>query len=198
MKKLLVIFSILIISLTIGFTCVNAYSDTYTLELETVSNKNNKPFDLYLLLPKDYIVFAINEDNLTISYQGADTLKQNEIPSIAVKKENVKEDVYIEDGIEYVQILLDKNSENKYVFEILSDYTNMNMKYRIKNIEKDYIMHIDNFKIVKGKCEIEYNYDSDNVKQPDIKIVPFTTKVLIAILVVIIVIGLIAYVKQRR
>ena len=198
MKKLFLIFIISIMILAINFTYVNANNDTYTLELETVNNKHKEDFDLYLLLPKDYIVFAIQEDNLDISYDGANTLKNNEIPSIPVKKEMVKEDVYIENGIEYVQILLEESNNNKYEFEMLSNYTNMDMKYRVKNIEKDYIIHIDNFKIVERKCEIEYDYDNNTVKQPDIKIVLFATKVLTVILVIVIVIGLIAYIKQRR
>ena len=74
----------------------------------------------------------------------------------------------------------------------------MNMKYRIKNINKDYIMHIDNFKIVNGKCQIEYDYDNNTVKQPDINVIPFVTKVLIIILIFVVIIGTATYIKQRR
>ena len=199
MKKIIVVFIIgFIMIFTIGLKEVKAYQDTYDLELETVSNKRQEAFDLYLLLPKEYIVFAIQEDNLFISYDGPQTLKENQIPSIPVKSENVKEDIYEENGTEYIQILLEKNSKGIYEFPILANYTEMNMKYRIKNINKDYIMHIDNFKIVNGKCEIKYDYDNNTVKQPDINVIPFVTKVLIIILIFVVIIGTATYIKQRR
>lgn len=199
MKKIIVVFIIgFIMIFTIGLKEVKAYQDTYDLELETVSNKRQEAFDLYLLLPKEYIVFAIQEDNLFISYDGPQTLKENQIPSIPVKSENVKEDIYEENGTEYIQILLEKNSKGIYEFPILANYTEMNMKYRIKNINKDYIMHIDNFKIVNGKCQIEYDYDNNTVKQPDINVIPFVTKVLIIILIFVVIIGTATYIKQRR
>ena len=199
MKKIIVVFIIgFIMIFTIGLKEVKAYQDTYDLELETVSNKRQEAFDLYLLLPKEYIVFAIQEDNLFISYDGPQTLQENQIPSIPVKSENVKEDIYEENGTEYIQILLEKNSKGIYEFPILANYTEMNMKYRIKNINKDYIMHIDNFKIVNGKCEIKYDYDNNTVKQPDINVIPFVTKVLIIILIFVVIIGTATYIKQRR
>lgn len=199
MKKIIVVFIIgFIMIFTIGLKEVKAYQDTYDLELETVSNKRQEAFDLYLLLPKEYIVFAIQEDNLFISYDGPQTLKENQIPSIPVKSENVKEDIYEENGTEYIQILLEKNSKGIYEFPILANYTEINMKYRIKNINKDYIMHIDNFKIVNGKCEIKYDYDNNTVKQPDINVIPFVTKVLIIILIFVVIVGTATYIKQRR
>ena len=76
MKKIIVVFIIgFIMIFTIGLKEVKAYQDTYDLELETVSNKRQEAFDLYLLLPKEYIVFAIQEDNLFISYDGPQTLQ---------------------------------------------------------------------------------------------------------------------------
>ncbi len=197
MKRLITIFSVLLVILSgllINISC--AYDETYTLEFE--ANDVNEDFDLYLLLPKDYIIFAIQEDGLNIEYTGVETLKNNDIPSIRVNKENINDELYEEDGKEYVQILLEKNEDGKYEFDILSNYPDMDMKYRIKNMNKDYIVHIDNFKINNGVCKIEYNYEEDTVKQPDTEFVPFITKLLIIILIVIIVVGLIAYIKQRR
>ncbi len=197
MKRLITIFSVLLVILSgllINISC--AYDETYTLEFE--ANDVNEDFDLYLLLPKDYIIFAIQEDGLNIEYTGVETLKNNDIPSIRVNKENINDELYEEDGKEYVQILLEKNEDGKYEFDILSNYPDMDMKYRIKNMNKDYIVHIDNFKINNGVCKIEYNYEEDTVKQPDTEFVSFITKLLIIILIVIIVVGLIAYIKQRR
>ena len=67
---------------------------------------------------------------------------------------------YEENGIEYVQILLEKNDDDIYFFDILSDYFDLDMRYRIKNDNKDFIAHIENFKLKDGICEIEYDYDA--------------------------------------
>ena len=151
----------------------------------------------HILLPKDYIEFAIKEDGLDIEYTGVDTLKENNIPSIRVE-DNISDEIYEENGIEYTQILLEPNEDGKYEFDILSSYPRMNMKYRIKNINKDYIVHIDNFKVDGGVCKVQYNYKEDTVKQPDTGIIPFVTKLLLIVLIVIIVVGIIAYIKKGR
>ena len=197
MKKLITVFSLLLVIFMGGlFSFSYAIDGTYTLEFE--ASNVSEDFDLYLLLPKDYIEFAIEEDGLDLEYTGAETLKNNDIPSIRVNKDDVSDEIYEEDGIEYIQILLQPNEDGKYEFDILSNYPEMDMKYRIKNMNKDYIAHIDNFKIDGGVCKIQYNYEEDTVKQPDTGFVPFITKLLIIVLIVIIVVGLIAYIKQRR
>ena len=197
MKKLITVFSLLLVIFVGGlFSYSYAIEETYTLEFE--ASDVSEDFDLYLLLPKEYIEFAIEEDGLDLEYTGAETLKDNDIPSIRVNKDDVSDEIYEEDGVEYTQILLEPNEDGKYEFDILSSYGKMDMKYRIKNLNKDYIVHIDNFKIDNGVCQIQYNYDEDAVKQPDTEFVPFITKLLIIILIVIIVVGLIAYIKQRR
>ena len=206
MRKILNIFILMIIIISAAFTCVNAndialireYNEMYTIEIETISNKNDKDFDFYILLPKSYIMHAIENDNLDIEYNGAYTLIDNYIPSINVDEKSINEEVYIEKDKEYVQILLEKNSEGIYEFDILSSYKNMDMKFRVKNIQKDYIIHIDNFEIRNEICEIEYDYDKDIIKQPDVKVIPLATKILIAILIITILVGIIAYIKQRR
>ena len=196
MKKIIISFIITIISIITAVTYVNAYQNTYTLEFQVIEEKEN--FDLYLLLPREYVVYAISESNLSLTYEGSSTLKENEIPGIIVEKENVMDDIYEENGKEYIQILLEKNTEGKYEFDILSDYPNMDMKYRVKNLEKDFILHIDNFKVKNGISKIEYNYDKDTVKQPSENAITFSTKLLIIVLILIVTIGLIAYIKQRR
>lgn len=198
LKINLIIFLVAI--LFINIFSINAYAtnDTYTLKLEILDNKKAENADIYLLLPTEYIEYVIQEDDLSIGYEGPQTLKQNEIPNLNVKSSNIKDETYKEDGIEYVQILLEKTEKGTYEFDILSDYTKIDMKYRIKNLSKDYIMHIDNFKIKNGICEIQYDYANDTIKQPDEKIIPFATKILMVLLVIIVVTGLIAYIKQKR
>lgn len=203
MKKRVLEISIIIFMVAfifINIFSINTYAinDTYTLKLEILDNKKAEDVDIYLLLPTEYIEYVIQKDGLDIAYEGTQTLKQNEIPDLRVNTANVKDDTYKENEIEYVQILLDKTENDVYEFDILSDYTKMDMKYRIKNLNKDYIMHIDNFKIKSGICEIQYDYANDTIKQPDEKVIPFATKALIVLLVIIVVTGLIAYIKQRR
>lgn len=198
MKRIIIILSIFVMIIgVIFFNYSCAYEETYTLEFEA-SDINNEDFDLYLLLPKDYILFAIEEDGLNIVYTGVDTLKNNDIPSIRVNKDNISDELYKEDGVEYIQIFLEENEEGKYEFDILANYSKMDMKYRIKNMTKDDIVHIDNFKVSNGVCKVEYNYEKNTVKQPDTEFIPFVTKVLMIVLIVIIVVSIIAYIKQRR
>ena len=198
MKRLVFAFSIsLIIILGSIVNFSYAYDKMYTLEFKVLDTSEN--FDLYLLLSKEYIEYAIKKDGLDIKYKGVETLKDNDIPSINIEDKNdISDELYKENGIEYIQILLKQNEEGKYVFDILEDYTDMDMKFRIKNVDKDYIVHINNFKISDNVCKIEYNYNENTVKQPDTTVVPFLTKLLIILLVVIIVIGAVAYIKQRR
>ncbi len=197
MKRMITIFSVFVMIIgVILFNYSYAYEKTYTLEFK--ASDVSEDFDLYLLLPKDYILFAIEEDGLNIEYTGVETLKSNDIPSIRVDKESISDELYEEGGVKYIQILLQENEKGKYEFDILSNYNKMNMKYRVKNMNKDDIVHIDNFKISNGVCKVEYNYEKNTVKQPDTEFIPFVTKVLMIILVVIIVVGIIAYIKQRR
>lgn len=198
MKRLVFAFSIsLIIILGSIVNFSYAYDKMYTLEFKVLDTSEN--FDLYLLLSKEYIEYAIKKDGLDIKYKGVETLKDNDIPSINIEDKNdISDELYKENGIEYIQILLKQNEDGKYVFDILEDYTDMDMKFRIKNVDKDYIVHINNFKISDNVCKIEYNYNENTVKQPDTTVVPFLTKLLIILLVVIIVIGAVAYIKQRR
>ena len=168
----------------------------YTLEFEAFDV--TEEFELYLLLPKDYILFAIEKDDLNLKYNGAKTLKDNDIPSISVNKDDIQDNLYEENGIEYIQILLKQNQEGKYEFNILSDYGKIDMKYRIKNENKDEIAYIDNFKVHDGVCKIEYNYEKNTIKQKNVEFIPFFVRLLIIVLIIIIVIGAIAYIKQRR
>lgn len=198
MRKLVFIFSILlIIILGVLANFSYAYEKMYTLEFE--ASDVSKSFDLYLLLPKEYIEYAIRKDDLDIEYKGVETLKDNDIPSINIENKNdISDELYKENGIEYIQILLHQNEDGKYVFDILEDYPDMDMKYRIKNVDKDDIVHINNFEISDDVCKIEYNYDENTIKQPNTTFVPFLMKLLIILLAVIIVIGAVAYIKQRR
>lgn len=197
MKKTIFII-IILITIFEGILLNLSYAaeDMYTLEFEAFDV--TEEFELYLLLPKDYILFAIEKDDLDLEYNGVKTLKDNEIPSISVNKDDIQDNLYEENGIEYIQILLRQNKEGKYEFDILSDYGKIDMKYRIKNENKDEIAYIDNFKVHDGVCKIEYNYEKNTIKQKNVEFIPFFVRLLIIVLIIIIVIGAIAYIKQRR
>lgn len=197
MKKIINIVLIFIFVIGILIPIVKANS-TYTIQLEVTKNEEKESFELYMLLPENYIVYAINKSILNIQYNGAETLKQNKIPGIEVDENNVQDETYSENGIEYVQILLKSNEDNMYTFDIIGDYPDMDMKLRVKNDEKDYIMHIDNFKVENDVCQIEYDYDNDEIKQPNRIVINFGTLFLIIILVLIIIISIISKIKTRE
>lgn len=197
MKKIAVIISIcfLLIVSIVGITY--SYQETFELQFKVLDIPQNEQIDLYILLRKEYIEYIIEKDGLEIPYEGPETLIKNNIPSLSVKKENIKEEIYEEDGNEYVQILLEKNIKDIYTFDIVKDYYDMDMCYRIKNEKKDYIAHIENFKVREDICEIEYNYEEDTLKQPGAIVITTATKILIIILIILVLIGTIAYLKKR-
>ncbi len=204
MKKTIIsLFMIIIISLlmiifnTTNVQAASSDSEFFELQFEIINNEKNEDVDIYLLLPREYIEYAIENDNLDIEYEGVNTLKENNIPSIDVDGLNIQDDMYEENGIEYVQILLEKNDDDIYSFDILSDYIDLDMRYRIKNDDKDFIVNIENFKLNNGICEIEYDYDADVVKQPDRKVFSFGTILLIAILIIVVILGISSYINKK-
>mgnify|MGYP003371946464 CR=1 FL=1 len=200
MKKMKLLFVVVIIISMISVLIPNAYSsdiETYKISLIVKDNKNNEDINLYILLPKEYIEYAIDSANLDIDYQGVETIKDNDILGINVNKENIKNDLYIENNIEYVQILLEKNLNNEYTFDVLENYYgDEKIKLRIKNDSKDYIMHIDNFEIEEGICKIEYNYSENTIKQPDKIVINFGAIILIILLIIILIVIIIT--KQKN
>ena len=198
MKKILNIIILAIIILILFIPNVKAVDlSTYELKLKVLENTENKEFDLYILLPKSYIVYAIDNSNLNIEYTGAETLQENNIPGIDIDKNNVEDEIYKENDNEYVQILLEPNEDNEYTFNILSSYIGKDMKFRIKNDEKDYIMHLDNFTVKDNTCQLEYNYSQNSLKQKDYTEFSFST-VLFIILIIIVFIAIIAKIKGSK
>lgn len=197
MRKVLNIVLIIFIFIMV-FTPNAIASDfsTYELNLEVTSNVKNKEFNMYILLPKNYIIYAIENANIRLEYNGVETLKENDIQGISLNKNNIQDEVYTEGENEYIQILLEPNEDNEYTFDILAGYMQKDIKFRVRNDEKDYIMHIDNFEIKNNICKIEYNYDKDEIKQPDTIKISFST-VLFIILIIIVLIAIIAKIKGK-
>ena len=134
MKKLIPISIICIVTFMFVINCVYAV-DTFELEFKVIQNKKNERFDLYILLPREYITFAIQQANLPINYDGAETLKKNDIPGIIVPKNNIQDEIYTEKGIEYIQIRLMEENE-VYSFDLLENYPQMDIKLYISIILK--------------------------------------------------------------
>jgi len=197
MKK---IIKIMIISILIMMSIclpVRAEGEMTQLRLTVIDAKED--YDMYILLPKNYIKYAIKHDNLDIEYDKANTLKYNSIPSITTTIENIQDDVYVEDMIEYVQIKLDDLGDQLYVFEIISEYTDMDMLFRVKSESKDDLLVIQNFKVQDNACKIEYNYKENTIqteRKNEMKIsfrLQWWQIALIAVLIVFIV-----YLQKRR
>lgn len=159
----------------------------------------DEDYKIYMLLPKKYIMYAIQKDGLDIDYDKANTLIYNNIPSIPVNINNVQEETYIENSIEYVQILLDDLGGGEYYFEIIGDYTDMDMLYRVKSQTKDNIIHINNFQLKDNTCKMEYNYKENTIKteeKENIKIsIDFEWWQIVAIVILIV---FIAYLYKKR
>ena len=111
MKKRIACLLFLFIILLFNVSSYSKTKDFYELQFKVINNNENKNFDIYLLLPEEYIEFVIENDGLEIEYTGIDTLKNNYIPSINIDKSKLQEDTYKEDGVEYIQILLDKDKK---------------------------------------------------------------------------------------
>ena len=187
MKKIInIITIIMILSAMFIFapnTYVKAENETYTMKLKEI---NNKDIELYVLLPKEYVEFAIEKDGLNIKYQGVNTLVNNNIPSIKVESGKIYNEVYKDGEVEYLQILLNKNEEGYYNFDVLSEYKKMNIKYRAIVPNGDFIVHIDNFKIEDNLCAMEYDSESNTIKQPDKDVISVNSTAIIAVAIVLV------------
>lgn len=201
MKKILSIFIIFIILASTMIIVVQASDYKHIeLNLKILDYTRRDKVNLSILLPKDYIIYAINNSNLNIEYKGVETLKDNDIIGIEVNKNNINDELYVDNntGIEYIQIRLEPNSEGNYTFNILENYKKLDMKFRITNDEKDYIMHIDNFKTENNVCKIEYNYTKDKLKQPETIKINFITLFFIVILIILVIITIMVKVKVEN
>ena len=162
MKKIISLMIIILLIISIPVVVKAEGNEVAKLKLKVI--EADEPYDIYMLLPKKYIKYAIQHDNLDIEYDGANTLKYNTIPSIIVNINNIVDEEYIEQGTEYVQIKLDDLGGQEYLFEIIPEYTDMDMLYRVKSKSKDNVMVIERFRMHDNKCEIEYNYSQETIK----------------------------------
>ena len=94
MKKIVVtiIFLLSIILISMQKYNVKAVATEEDMEkydiLDLTIEDIEKDYTLYILLSKEYIEYAINLSGLDITYSGANTLIENDIPGIEIIKEN--------------------------------------------------------------------------------------------------------------
>ena len=139
MKKIMSICILIILSFCMITTVSYGDGNTYKIEIEIINNSQDESIDVYILLPKSYIEFAIKQSNLDIQYDGANTLRNNSIPGININQNIILDKLYYdqESQTEYVQIVLEKNTDGKYEFDILNSYNAMDIKLRFKNWNRD-------------------------------------------------------------
>lgn len=199
MKRLLKIIILSILILMSSCMPVKAVTEGMSqLRLKVVEAEED--YEIFMLLPKKYIKYAIQNDGLDIEYDGANTLKYNIIPSIVVDINKIQDNTYVDDTrIEYVQIKLDDLGGQEYVFEIIEKYTDMDMVYRVKSNTKDNIMLINTFTVEDNVCKIEYNYKENTIKTEKRSEIKFNFKISWwQIVIIIILIMFIVYIYRRR
>ena len=198
MKKALTILNVIIILIMMLTIKVKAINETFDIKLKVENNKSDEQYSMYILLPKEYIEYAIMQDELDLEIEDdlGNMLFYEQIPSISIKKENIYND-YVDGDQKYAQILVEPNDDGEFIFSILEDYGKLDIKFRIMSDSKNYIIHIDNFKIEDGICEAILNYDNDTIKQPDRMVISPALLMLIVILIVVIIVGIISYAKQK-
>ena len=119
-----------------------------------------------MLLPKEYIEYAISKSGLDIEYIGAETLTKKDIPGIEIDKTQVQPNVYTEQGVEYVQVLLSAIEQNHYQFKVLKSYGKLDVKFKfqITGEDESAIMHLENFSVDEDNTyHIKYNYEKDTL-----------------------------------
>lgn len=197
MKRLLSIIILMILIIMNIYLPVQADSEMSQLRLTVL--EADEDYEIFILLPKKYIKYAIQHDGLDIEYDGANTLKYNVIPSIVVDVNNVQDKTYVDEGIEYVQIKLDDIGGQEYFFEIIPEYTDMDMIYRIKSSSKDDLMLIDTFRMEDNVCKIEYNYKNNTIETKKKSEIKFKFDISWWQIVIIVILAIfIMYLYKRR
>lgn len=172
MKKILInlIIVFILIATIINIPQVKASEEYETLDL-TIEDIN-KGYKLYVLLPREYIEYAIAKSGLDIEYIGAETLTKEDIPGIEIDKTQVQPNVYTEQGVEYIQVLLQATEQNHYQFKVLKSYGQLDVKFKfqINGENESVIMHLENFSANKNDTyNIKYNYEKETLKNVAIR-----------------------------
>ena len=167
MKKILISIIAIFISIIaiINIPQVKATEEYETLDL-TIEDIN-KDYKLYVLLPREYIEYAIAKSGLDIEYIGAETLAKEDIPGIEIDKTQVQPNVFTDQGVEYVQVLLQATEQNHYQFKVLKSYGQLDVKFKfqITGENESVIMHLENFSAnIDSTYYIKYNYEKDTLK----------------------------------
>ena len=166
MKKTNRILVILIILILFVFNISKANQEIKYKTIDLNIKDIDKKYDIYLLLPEEYIEFLIALSGENIKYEGTKTLKENNILGLNIVKENVQDNLYELNEKKYIKIYLNSIEQNHYQFQVRDEYYLNNIKFLISVENKDYmVMHMDNFKYNNnGICKIIYNYKENTLK----------------------------------
>lgn len=197
MRKILKVILITMLLMHVIYLTSEATEEVNKLRLKVL--ESDEDYKVYILLPKKYIMYAAKKDGLDIQYDKANTLIENHIPSIQVNINNIEKDTYIDNNIEYIQILLENLGGEEYYFEIIKEYTDMDMLYRIKSANRDNIIYIDNFQLRDNICEMEYNYSENIIESQEKNVVKIRFNLeWWQIVIIILLLVFIVYLYNRR
>lgn len=198
MKKTIEKILILLVGILI-LLAPNVKADEEYITLDLTVQEPKESYEIYLLLPKSYIEYAIQQSGLKLDYNGEQTLRKYDIPGINIDKTKVQTDVYVEDFVEYVQILLEPTSTNQFKFNILKNYGSYDMRFRyqLKSEDTFTIMKFDNFKADnKNICKIVFN-EKENTLKNEVRIQSHIALWQIIVIIAII-IAIIIFTKKIR
>ena len=189
MKKTVVIILLQILITFMCITNVKAETEYNTLDL-TIKDMESS-YELSLLLPVEYIQYAIENSENKVTYTGPETLVNNDISTLNIDKNSVKPKLFTQENVQYVEVTMTPYSTNHYQFKVLKNYSKLDIKFKILKTgeTQSTIMYLDDFKFDgEGMCRLTYDAKQDTLKSEDYKKISTSWwKIIIGIVIVIII-----------
>ena len=189
MKKTVVIILLQILITFMCITNVKAETEYNTLDL-TIKDMESS-YELSLLLPVEYIQYAIENLENKVTYTGPETLVNNDISTLNIDKNSVKPKLFTQENVQYVEVTMTPYSTNHYQFKVLKDYSKLDIKFKILKTgeTQSTIMYLDDFKFDgEGMCRLTYDAKQDTLKSEDYKKASVSWwKIIIGIVILIII-----------
>lgn len=189
MKKTVVIILLQILITFMCITNVKAETEYNTLDL-TIKDMESS-YELSLLLPVEYIQYAIENSENKVTYTGPETLVNNDISTLNIDKNSVKPKLFTQENVQYVEVTMTPYSTNHYQFKVLKNYSKLDIKFKILKTgeTQSTIMYLDDFKFDgEGMCRLTYDAKQDTLKSEDYKKASVSWwKIIIGIVIVIII-----------
>lgn len=189
MKKTVVIILLQILITFMCITNVKAETEYNTLDL-TIKDMESS-YELSLLLPVEYIQYAIENSENKVTYTGPETLVNNDISTLNIDKNSVKPKLFTQENVQYVEVTMTPYSTNHYQFKVLKNYSKLDIKFKILKTgeTQSTIMYLDDFKFDgEGMCRLTYDAKQDTLKSEDYKKISTSWwKIIIGIVILIII-----------